>query len=941
MSRAISSAASALPQTSMPAEAHRPIPASHPLAKLVERAVDAIAPVWPLATFVARHPWPHLERFPFPTVAAALRQVQGLHLYPPAPVLEEALARGEIRLEQLDAALTRWLDRQRWPVPRAQAEAVFRALLWELTEEPSPSTWPGPAALPAPAAPGAPVPLAVRPLSARLGGPAQRLDQLMIRWCQLFLDQGLAAWPLPGRQRDLYAAWRELVRYDPALTREERRRLADWPASPEAGLQRALQLLGVPEADQEAYLRSHLLALPGWSGLLWWQSEQAGRGATLLVEYLAVRLALEWALCAEHVGWSEPRRRAEASAGRQGGRGGQTTGKAVANGVAAPTQPGVAAPLNPWLRWGGMTAEAWACLRPEEQQQCLEAVARFVHEERWLLWLEAWEESLAAPLRAALERLATPGEAAPAEQAPVAQLLFCIDVRSDALRRHLEAAGPFATYGCAGFFNLPILARELESTHAHPACPAIVSPQVEIRELTDPQVVASWRRRRRAAGWPSFLFKKAKQHALASLALPELSGPWLGLQALARTVAPAATQRLLERAETAAAPKPPARLSLRSASRAGSAGLPVGMTVEQMVAAAAGLFRSIGLTHFAPLVVVCGHESQTVNNPHASALDCGACGGASGRFNARAFAAMCNLSEVRQGLARLGLTIPEETVFVPAVHVTTTDELRWLEAPAPGRLSPAAREAWERLQQALPEVRRRTCQQRLPSLPGARQAADPLREVERRAADWSEIRPEWGLAGNAAFVVSRRGLPLDGPLVGRIFHHSYDWRLDPQGERLAAIVAGPVTVGQWINLQYYASTLAPHVHGSGPKATQTVTGGIGVMQGNGSDLLAGLPWQSVAASDTELFHRPLRLLVVLEAPTEVVERLLRQDAAFRQKVAHGWLKLASLDPRDGRWQRWDPERVTSLLDQPARPAQAAAPAPPAASAVSWERAHRR
>ena len=51
-------------------------------------------------------------------------------------------------------------------------------------------------------------------------------------------------------------------------------------------------------------------------------------------------------------------------------------------------------------------------------------------------------------------------------------------------------------------------------------------------------------------------------------------------------------------------------------------------------------------------------------------------------------------------------------------------------------------------------------------------------------------------------------------------------------------------------------------------------------------------------SDNETYHSPLRLLIVIQAPTKYIERLLKNDFTFREKVKMGgldWRVLIQMD----------------------------------------------
>jgi uncharacterized protein YbcC (UPF0753/DUF2309 family) len=131
-------------------------------------------------------------------------------------------------------------------------------------------------------------------------------------------------------------------------------------------------------------------------------------------------------------------------------------------------------------------------------------------------------------------------------------------------------------------------------------------------------------------------------------------------------------------------------------------------------------------------------------------------------------------------------------------------------------------------------------------------------------------------------------------LQGRAFLHDYDWKQDKDFGVLELIMTAPVVVASWISLQYYGSTVAPDAFGAGNKLLHNVTGGIGVVEGNGGTLRAGLPWQSV--HDGEGYaHDPLRLSVCIEAPREAMTEILKRHDGVRELFDNRWLHLFALD----------------------------------------------
>ncbi|GAB4033382.1 DUF2309 domain-containing protein [Spirosoma gilvum] len=503
--------------------------------------------------------------------------------------------------------------------------------------------------------------------------------------------------------------------------------------------------------------------------------------------------------------------------------------------------------------------------------------------------LQQAERAFRQPLLAQLA-----AQTLPPKRVPKAQFVFCIDVRSEPFRRALEATGDYQTLGFAGFFGVPIQVNDTVTGESYASCPVLLSPSHTVYESPCGSTVQQQQDRKGYGRLKTLrqLYQSLKYTFTTPFALVESlgigSGFWMGMRSLTPGLASRLETRLVD--------------SIRNPVAVCSSQDTIALTDQCRYAE--GALRTMGLTgHFAPLIVFCGHGSSTQNNAYATALDCGACGGRHGGSNARVLADMLNEPQVRRYLRQQGIAIPDTTQFLAAEHNTTTDEVTLFGDLPAGKLEP--------LNQNLAKARQLNTQERLRQLARQPQMGDVAEQARLRSVDWAQVRPEWGLARNAAFIVAPRALTAPLHLEGRCFLHSYDYEQDPQGTALTTILTAPMVVAQWINTQYLFSTLDNVAYGGGSKVTQNVTGKIGIMQGNGSDLMTGLPLQSVYATDEQAYHQPQRLMTVVYAPRPLLDTIVQTQPVLQKLFGNGWVQLACLDPetnqsylltRDFVWQ---------------------------------------
>jgi len=728
--------------------------------------------------------------------------------------------------------------------------------------------------------------------------PPRPVDEVihpwLIRLCSVFLDQGMAYWPMPNREKGFYECVRTLFlcqggmfpRYLVGLDDEFRKQECLSFSASDAVLD-YLDSQSFREAEWSEILQAELLALPGWAGLMHRLEKDPALAPhkTLpcsLMDFLAVRLTMSRVAqrrgAAETVPQESPFKTQEKRRLSRSAR------------------------IYDAVRVLRLSAGEINRLSESEWSAFVNEVKAFNGlERRRILHLayERWHE------REILRGLASHRKYRglfDQQGRPPAQVFFCLDEREESMRRALEEADPRVdTYSAAGYFGVAVDYQGIDDPHGAALCPVVVKPEHAVVERPKPEDTAlleSRRWRRRILGLlmrSSFVSSKTLLRGwLSTSALGLLSAvPLIG-----HLLAPRRYALLRDWLNREFLPEPRTELTLMrntKESQSAVAGLLTGFAPPEKTERVASVLRPAGLARgFARLVVILGHGSTSLNNPHESAHDCGACGGRRGGPNARLFAAMANRPEVRERLREEGIDIPGDTWFVGGYHDTCSDDVELFDLDAvPATHQPDLDSIRNSLDQARAQNARERARRFESSHPDA-DAAQSLRHVEERSEHLAQPRPEYGHCTNSVCVIGRRSLTRGLFLDRRAFLVSYDASQDPDDRSLSALLAAAVPVCAGISLEYYFSFVDNDRYGCGTKLPHNVTGLVGVMDGHASDLRTGLPWQMVE------IHEPVRILFVIETTPDRLEKVINATASLKQLAENRWIRLATIDPASGR-----------------------------------------
>jgi len=662
-------------------------------------------------------------------------------------------------------------------------------------------------------------------------------------WASNHFDKGIATWKGNKKSTSMFAAWKQeaLIDQTPKIhgLKDFQATIKELPDDPKRAIKSCLRVLNPAENTIEPYLHALLSRVGGWSAYnagLDWDAKLYGGKKTHLEDFLAILLAWELSF------------------------------------------------------FVSFKAQGFEDLWKHSQRQNSTLLFEYNEDQivrHRVVLQDAYDF---ACQRSLVEKInSTKNEVASKKDRPLVQAVFCIDVRSEVYRRNLEMQSDnIETLGFAGFFGFPINYVPIGHEKGQNNCPALIPTEATIKEALPTQgdhnkaLHSKKTRFQLFSAWKSFRHGAVSCFGFVSpMGMTFLPKLFLDAFGVTRPVSNPSNSFLSKKNR---------KNKSVSLIQENEGGIQTGLTLNQQVELAKNALTAMSLSKsFAKLVVIAGHGSSSTNNPHATGYDCGACGGNSGEANAKVAAEVLNNSEVRLELSKAQIEIPDDTHFVAAEHDTTTDEVQLFKTDA----VPSARaEDLAQLQEWLTAAGKLTRTERAVRMEVGDKRID--QKMMGRSKDWSQVRHEWGLAGCNTFVVAPRERTKTANLEGKSFLHSYDWKSDKDFGVLEAIMTAPMVVTNWINMQYYASTVDNKKFGSGNKTLHNITGGIGVLEGSSGDLRVGLPWQSV--HDGENYqHLPQRLNVIIEAPIEAINNVLEKHQNVKELCDNNWIFLLTMD----------------------------------------------
>lgn len=714
---------------------------------------------------------------------------------------------------------------------------------------------------------------------------------LLIRLASAYLDQGIASVPMPDRELGFLRVFQSLYQEKGFIAEPWMNILPAKVTEQMSGNCDAIEIIvwalreqSVPEEHWDEVILHSMLVLKGWAGMFRQCEKYPERlpvhtSKALLADFLAVQLTLEvaalnYVLQSSDVPLSQTNHANPA----------QEQERALEKKV------NLTLAYETFILAQSLTLFG-SELSIENMEVLAREIAEFDSRKRRSLLHRAYEIHFRDRI---LNGLAARKSLAGSQSRPRFQAVFCMDEREESLRRHLEELEPRSeTFGFAGFFGVAMSYRGIDDLRERPLCPVVIKPKHLVEELPSNEVGGSaYFRSKKRHGRISRITASFRDNAFLGGLWALSIGTLKILPLIGVALFPRAFSAIAHRVQVLGLQRPPTRLRIEyNGENDPVSGLRLGFSIEEMTDIVFGVLSTMGLRkQFSDIMLIVGHGSSSLNNPHEAAHDCGATGGGRGGPNARAFAAMANHSDVRASLMKRGVEISSNTHFIGAYHNTCDDSMLYYDTDLiPQRLVNEFDEVRELLASACQRDAHERCR-RFESAPRHLEIKNALYHAEEHAADLGQPRPEYGHASNAVCVIGRRETSRGLFLDRRAFLISYDPIKDESGEALGPLLAAAGPVGAGISLEYYFSFIDPDGYGCGTKLPHNITGLIGVMDGHASDLRTGLPWQMVE------IHEPMRLLIIVESTVEILTKIVEKFPGVAQLVLNGWVQLVSVDP---------------------------------------------